>query len=76
MESLHQGFREGTKSRGKKLIINERLIYSKETDWKFENGIWYHRGKDKSIGGERVSENGIPLRKHSQEAGEGVLSVR
>lgn len=78
MESLHQGFREGTKSRGKKLkIINECLIHSKKTDWKFENGVLYHCSKDKSIGvgGERI-RNGIPLRKHSQEAGEGVLSFR
>lgn len=42
MESLHQGFREGTKSRRKKLkIINECLIYSKKTDWKFDNGILF-----------------------------------
>lgn len=41
---------------GKRLkIINECLIHSKKTDWKFENGILYHCSKDKSIGG-RVSE--------------------
>lgn len=57
MESLHQGFKEGTKSRGKKLkIINECLIHSKKTDWKFENGTLYHSSKDKSIGGKEYQK--------------------
>lgn len=33
MESLHQGFREGTESKGEKLkIVNKCLLHSKKTD--------------------------------------------
>lgn len=66
-----RGLGKGQKAGGKKLkIINECLIHSKKTDWKFENGILYHCSKDKSIG-VGGSRKGIPLRKHSQEAGGG-----
>lgn len=57
MESLTRDLGKGQKAGEKKLkIINECLIISKKTDWKFENGILYHCSKDKSIGGEEYQK--------------------
>lgn len=69
---------------GKKFEVNKTVIGRttvEKRSWKFDSGIIYNCGKERSTGGglgERVSETAFHSEKHSSEAGKECfkLSIR